>query len=175
MKTLHELGDELLAIAATLDDYPGGEVPPEVDARLTEILSTELPTKLDHCLAFVADRRMWAARAQAEAEQWLARARRERKQEEWMLGRIQAVLEATGQDRVVTARGKTVSLQVNGGPPPLEIDAETDPEIVARLHPELTRVGYSLNSNAIRAALVRGDRVAFAKLLPRGRHLRVRV
>lgn len=175
MKTLHELGDELLAIAATLDDYPGGEVPPEVDARLTEILSTELPTKLDRCLAFVAEKRMRAAAAQAEAEQWQARAKRERKQEEWMLGRIQAVLEATGQDRVVTARGKTVSLQVNGGPPPLEIYAGVDWADVATDTPEFAVTVFGPDKDTIRAALVRGDRVPFAKLLPRGRHLRVRV
>lgn len=171
MRPLYHLGQDLLALADLLDACEGGEIPPELDAYFAA-LQDEQAAKLDNVLAFIAEKDMRAAAAKAEADQWQERARRERRAAEMVRQRLHLFLVATGQPKAVTAAGKTVSVQANGGAVPLVID----PAEPHGNHPlyAVAKTLWAWDTDAIRADLAAGKDLPFARQGERGTHLRIR-
>ena len=173
MKSLFEIGDEFAQIHALLHET-GGELTPEIEGHVTawlESLADEEAAKMDGYAAYIKFLDMEAVAAKAEAEQWAKRAQVRTNAAKRLKDRVRDHLTATGRTKVTSAKGVVISVQANGGKPPLEVDT-VDP---ATVPDHLCRVVRSLDGDAVRAAIEAGETLPFARLGDRGTHLRIRV
>lgn len=178
-RTLLDIGDDLRALVDLwLDscDPVTGEVPPEVDAMLVQLsqsIAVEEAEKLDRCVNLIRRKKAEIAAAKAEAERYMMHAKvRERfvdRFEEFLMQYVQR----SGRTKVVTATGRTVAIQANGGKPPLRLIDPIDP---ATVPDHLVQVKRMLDMEAIRRGLEEADPDArrIAMLDARGCHLRIR-
>lgn len=171
--TLFEIGDEFAQIHALLAET-GGELTPDIEVRVTEWLETladEEGRKLDGYAAYIKLLDMEAVAAKAEAEQWAKRAQVRTNAAKRLKDRLRDHLTDTGRTKATSAKGVVITVQANGGKPPLEVDT-VDP---ATLPDQLCRTVRSVDTEAVRAALDAGEVLPFARLGDRGTHLRIRV
>lgn len=172
-RTLYQIGADLLALDALLDEANGDLSDPAVEAAAAawfDALAAEEAAKLDGWIGYVRQLEMEAAAAKAEAEQWLTRVRSREARVAWLKERLKRHLEATGRTKATTLSGRTIAVQANGGHPPVEIDA-VDPYGVADRLCEVRRL---IDREKVRTALLAGEGLSFARLVPRGTHLRIR-
>jgi hypothetical protein len=160
------------------DRLDAGEEP---DAALVAVFNE---TKLEH--ADAVDRRIAFIKfvegsiegAKAAAREWDFQAKRLESLLAAMKERTKEILEAFPDLPYSGSLGK-LAVQANGGKTPLELtfgDRELTPDLIAMFDvpPEFVKVTYTLNTDAVRAALEEGVELPWAKLGDRGRHLRVR-
>lgn len=174
MVTLFSIGADLLALNDLCDELPGGEMSPEAEAAFdawAAKLAEDEATKLDGYCGLIRSLEGEAAVARSEAEQYLARAAARENRVKWLKARMKLHLESTGRTKAVTATGRTVAIQANGGKVPVWIDPAVVP---ADLPAPFQRVRVEVDTEAIRANLESGHELSFARLEPRGTHLRVR-
>jgi len=173
MKTLYDIGDDLWAIDALLEDEDGDVTGQEeaIDAFLAEA-KDNLTDKLTGYRRYMAHLDGLAEIAEAEAKRIADIARVRRNKIDRCKDRLYHFMTAHGIDKVVTPIG-TFAIQKNGGALPIEIDDY----LVA--HPEELPEGYRQvefkpDKIAIKNALSGGEELEFAQFGARGTHLRVK-
>lgn len=170
-RTLFEIGAELQALNDLLDDIGGDVSDPAVEDRVTqwfEELSRDEAVKLDHYCGLIKMLDGEVAVLKSEADEYAKRAKSRENRIANLKARMKLHLEATGRTRAVTATGRTVCVQKNGGKPPVECD----PVPLDDLPPAFVRVTRAIDADAVRAAL--GQVLASARFGGFGTHLRIR-
>lgn len=172
MRPLYAITADVMYIADLFDEADGNaaEIDLAIDRWLAD-LEAEQGHKFDSYLNLIRQRRMEAAAARAEKEQWAAKEKACESLAKHLEARLLRHLEATGQTKVTTASGRVVSVQKNGGVQPVEIKPGVLPaDVPAEFH----RHTIEIDKAAVRAALTEGRELAWAELLPRGNSLRVK-
>lgn len=172
MSTLYKLTCDYQEFDDLLAECGGDISDPLVEAALDRHLAGLAENRSEKVGNYLALIREKQARAQAradEAKRLQESARREEKQAEALLKRLQTAFEAAGWDKVETRLG-TVSLVKNGGKRPVVISADMRPEDAAGFR----RVTVDFDKEAIRAALEAGELLGWAELGERGKSLRIR-
>lgn len=173
-KTLFDIGSELLALDAVLEELPGGELSPEAEAALAKWMDTlgdEEAAKLDAYLAYLNQLGMEQDRAREESRNWAYRANVRTNRIEWLKANLKLHLERTGREKVMTASGRVVAIQSNGGAAPLVLDPNLN---VDEIDQSFVKVVKSVDHAAVRKAIEAGADLPWARLDGRGTHLRVR-
>lgn len=172
-RSLYEIGSEWLAVEQVLDDCGGDISDPRFEAEITKIVESiadEEGEKLDGMVRFFRQLDMESAAAKSEADEWLRRATAKDQLSQRIRGLIRDHLIRTVRPRLKVPSGMTLCVQTNGGTNPIEID-RIEPEMVPD---HLCKVTRSIDREAVRAALEAGELLTFARILPRGSHLRIR-
>lgn len=170
MPTLIDIGQEMTALAALLDELPDGELTPEtaaaLDAWFAEI-EGDREHKLDGYCALIENWQLRAAARKGAAERLLRHVQADENRVKRLKERLKFFMEMTGQKKVETERYK-IAVCNNGGKAPVEITGD-----VHAMPPQFQRVTIAPNTDVIREALEAGGKWDFARLLPRGTHLRI--
>ena len=172
-KSLFDLGDDMIALDAILDECDG-EVSPEADLAIQAWfaeLQQGQARKLDNYAAILNQWAMEEVAAKAERDQWAKKATVRANRQKWMKERMLNYLELTRQPKVITEKGLTVALQNNGGILPMKINEMATVDTVP---PSYVRVIRELDNDKIREDLESGKKLDFAHLEPRGKHVRIR-
>ena len=174
--TLLDIGDDLRALDALIEESGGELSTPEVEAAfvaLFEQLVLEEGTKLDGCVNYLRRLESEVSLARAEAEQYQTHARIRENRIARFKAFLMEYLNRSGRTKVTTATGRTVAVQANGGKPPVRLVEAIDP---ASVPDHLVQVKRVLDMEAIRRGLEEADPEAkkIAMLDARGFHLRVR-
>lgn len=175
-QTLFDIGADVLALNELLEAVDGdpsklGEAEAAVMAWLTST-ETAQAVKFDGYLNMIRELEMRANAAKLEAEDYAAKRRAYETRADYLKARLLGHLEATKQQKVTTAAGRVVSVVKNGGAVPI-IYHERDPGKVPEEY-TTTNVEVVLDKDAIRAALVAGQELAFAELGERGVRLSIK-
>jgi hypothetical protein len=170
MPTIYEIADDLRALHDLLAET-GGEVTPETEAALAAFEAEMLANtseKLDRYCSLIAELDARSASRKAEAKRIGDLARTDERVADSLRERLRWFFETNGIGKQETARFR-VSLVANGGKAPLILDCAVDelPAWAISNRP-------SVNSEAIREALERGDIVPFAHLGERGKRVSIR-
>lgn len=174
-RTLFDIGAELSRIHDAIDDDADHD---SALAAETESLDEwfarvheEEAEKLDCYTSLIMQLTMEQHAAKAEANLWLYKAQGRERRVKWLKARLMQHLVATGRTEALTASGRKVAVQNDGGAQPLVIDDGVNP----RDFPTLNRVTVEWDKEKVRKELeANGDVLHFAKLAPRGQHLRIR-
>lgn len=173
MPKLFDIGEDLMALSDLLDES-GGEITPEnepiFDAFFAE-LQNDQALKLDGYVGLIKTIEGEAAVAKATAEQFQMKARTRENSVKRLKDRIKLFMENTRQQKATSAKGFVLAIQNNGGKTPLDIDESTRPESVPE---KFQRVTVTIDADKVREALEAGEELSFARLQPRGSHLRIR-
>lgn len=152
----------------------GGEVTPEIDGALAELLGAEADKVDAYGFAIRSLEGQEESLKKLEAEMAGKRAVVSRRKE-WLLARMAEYLRSRGGDLKVKGAVYTFALQQNGGAAPL--DLLVPPEAL----PEgFKRVQVAADLDAIRrvpaseGGIISLEGQPVAMVLPRGRHLRLR-
>ena len=175
MPTLYELTQQYAELDALLADTGGDISDPVVEAQLDAILADlahDRETKVCNYVAFIREKRARAEARIMEAGRLEIAARREQKQADALLRRLQGAFTAAGWSKVETRLG-TVSLVKHGGKTPVVISGDVTPEQVQE---EFVRVKTTVDfdKDKIREALEGGFDLGWAELGERGTSLRIR-
>lgn len=171
MKTLYEIGSEMLAVFEVMEQCEGdlARAGEETEALLAYLDQAEAE-KLQGYANLRSELQARAVGARAQLEQWQAKVR----SLERHVARLDEALllhaERTGQTRMPTADGREIAVVNNGGEQPVVIDVGVDPS----WHQDFARASWSWDRNLIRDALTIGRELPFARLGERGRHVRIR-
>ena len=184
MKTLNEITEDLLKLNAMLEESidEHGEIKPEVADELAawfDQSATERSVKLDAYLGLIREKEMRAVAAKAQKEQWVKKQKSEEAGAEWLKKKLFDHLKLMGETKVVTAEGRTVAIQKNGGKVPVVVDMEAIESASKDTLKEWEACGWIIlvptgNKAEIAAALESGEMVPFAKLGERGESLRIK-
>lgn len=173
-KTLFDIGHDLHALAALLDEMDG-EIGPEADvavqAWLAEIATNEA-VKLENYRKLILQFETEAAVARAEEDQYRKMRETRERTIDWLKARIKDYLDFTGVTKAKTATGRAFCIEKNGGKLSIEWapEVEQDPEkagVFCKLVP-------TLDKEAVRESLEAGEELPFARFRPRGTHLKIR-
>ena len=176
VRPLFTITADLMRVNELFDRAEDGEVP-HTDAHVALLdwlagLEREQEQKLDSYLYLMSTLETHAAAAKAQAELFLAKHGSYAERAAVLKGRLKEHLERTGQREALTASGRVVRVQKNGGTPPLVFTREVQP---AALPDRFKKVAVTPNEPAIKAALKAGEVLDFAALGEAGTHLRVGV
>lgn len=172
MKTLLDIGRDLEALDRLIEEREGDITDPEVEATITawfDDLADHEAVKLDRYAGLIASLEGESAVCRAEAARLQKAANSRESRVAWLKARMKAHLEATGRRSVKTSLGRTVSVQANGGDPPLLIDVP-----VEALPSRFQAIEFKTNRAAIKDALKAGESLDFARFGEPGTHLRIR-
>lgn len=172
MKSLYEIGKDMEALDHLAEERGGeigGEVENAFDQWIAELVNDEAQ-KLANYIGYLKQLEMEKVAAEAEAEQWKKRAKTREARINFLKARMLAHLVATGRTEAVSSVGIKVKVTPNGGALPLVLDPTVD---ATSLPAEFTETQVRPNAVAIRAALTKGIELSFARLAPRGQHLRI--
>lgn len=177
-RTLFEIGAELQALDALLEELGGDVSNPEVGAAIDlwyASLTADEGQSLENWVGYVRQLEMEAAVAREEAERFLAKARSRESRITWLTAAMKAHLERTGRTKATTAAGRTIAVQKNGGKPPLAWTGPAGGMVTPDDVPdEFCKVRREIDVDKVRAALETGTQLPFAKIEERGTHLRIR-
>lgn len=175
-RTLFDIGAELSRIHDWVDDYDPND--PDDGLEEADILQAWFETvaeeeeiKLDAYCSLIMQLTMEQHAAQAEAREWLRKAAGRERRVKWLKTRLMQHLVATGRTEALTASGRKVAVQNDGGLLPLVIEDTVAMDAIPRHYVVLTE---AIDNVKVRAALESGQELPFAKLAPRGQHLRIR-
>lgn len=173
-RSLFAIGEDFEVVHRLLDevgDEPDTkEVASAVYAWLKK-LDQEEAAKLDNYCEYIATLKMEAAAAKEEAERFLRKAEARLSQMEYLKETMLEYLEKSNRKKVATEKGRTISVQQNGGKQPLIIDEAIDIQLIPQDYIVLKK---ELDKEAIRASLLAGMSLPFARLGEPGKHLRIR-
>jgi hypothetical protein len=174
MRTLFAISEDLRALENLIESVDGDISDPQVEAAISGWLAELEKDQAVKTDAYVNLIRKWdneLAAAKAEAEQYRKIAETRANRVAKLKARLKEHMEATHQQRIETATGRTVAIQKNGGKAPLQIDMTTDPR---QLEPRFQKTTVAIDTDAVRVALEAGESLDFASLLPVGSHLRIK-
>ncbi len=166
--TLFQIGDELRAILELVDET-GGELPPTLEQWFAEISQDEA-AKIDSYYGLCKSLETEATVATAEAEQFQAKAKARTNAVKGLKDRMKLYLENQGRKEAVGTSGRKACVQANGGKVAMTMTV-TDPLQLPTAYQKITIVP---DTEGIRSVLEGGGELEFAKLEPRGTHLRFR-
>lgn len=169
MTTLLEIGGDVQSLLALLAESDG-EITPENEQAINQWfaeIGDAQERKLDGYVALIKEYTLRAAARREEMERLARRVQVDENTAKRLKDWLKLYLEMTGQQHVETRRYK-VSLCGNGGKAAVDLDcAPQDLPPSYQIHvikPDL---------DGIRECLESGHRIAGARLLPRGTHLRI--
>lgn len=169
---LFDLLPEHRALLELVDEQTGGELTPDVEANLdaffAEIGDAEA-VKLDSYAGLIRTLESQAAAAQAEVDRFQMVKRAAENAAKRLKERVKVYLELQGRTKAVTAAGRTFAIQKNGGKQMLQIDLPPE-----ELPKQFQKVVVQADEEALRVRLEVGEPLEFARLLPRGTHLRLK-
>jgi hypothetical protein len=174
--TLYTLAEGFRALTELLEqlDEQHGDANADaaVVAQWIADLDGQVAAKLESVGRYLRMQELSAEAAHTEAERLRAQAARHERRVARVKDAVMHLLDAAALKRIET---QTFSFTVagDGGRAPVVVD-DVDPADVAATHPELVAVVTQINKPAVREHLERGGSLPFARLAPRGRHLRVR-
>ncbi len=171
MGTLFEVGAELEALSALLEEVGGDISDPTVESAINtwfaEIMSNE-GAKLEQYARLIRRWESEAEIARAEAKAYAARASSREKSVDRLKDRMMQYLLGTKRTSVKTETGRTISIRQNGGKMPIVYMNGATPDTVPSKY---TRRDF--DPEQIRAALLAGEHLGFARLADRGIHIRI--
>lgn len=171
--TLYAIADELVHL---LELYEAGEIDEQTFSDTLDAgLKDATDSKLEAYCKLIKEREA-RAKARAEENKRLdAAAKVDENTVARLKERLKWFLEVTKKDSA-SAGIFTVAMQGNGGAQPIEIDPEVlaDPTLAVLDDLEFFELVPSLDTARIRAHIEGGNELPFARLLPRGRSLRIR-
>jgi hypothetical protein len=174
MRSLFKISDDLQALDELLDSVGGEISDPQVEAAIIgwlHELETDQATKLDSWVNWLRTIEMEKVAAEAERDQYAAMAQTRENRIRWLKQTMKLHLESRGQTKATTATGRVLRIQANGGKVPVILADTATPESVPA---EYVRVTYSIDGDAVRAALEAGAALDFAQFGTVGSHLRIR-
>ena len=169
MPTLYEISDELAALEAVLQEHGGDLDVPECAAAWAEyerILTTDLYGKADGYCSLILELDARAHARRKEADRLTATAITDERAAKALKGRLLAVMEARGMKKLDGTKFRA-SICGNGGLQPLELTGPVPDGFLVHPPPEP-------DNQLIRDSLAGGAPLDFARLLPRGNHVRIR-
>lgn len=180
MPSLFQIGDDFLALnelLAELEPPPDparseGELNPAMEELFKEIEGNQ-GVKLDGYVNLIRAVEGDAAVMEAEAAEYKMKGEARRNRAKFLKDRLYAYMIRTGQAKVQTDKGRVLSIQNNGGAQAVEYDL-LDQDDVAALPDRFKEVVVKIDTQAVKAALDAGESLDFAKLKPRGTHLRIK-
>lgn len=101
------------------------------------------------------------------------RASKAKRKADRMKDAVVMLMQAAGIKGQFKTETYTFAVVGNGGPMPLDVD-DVDPLVVAPTDPDLVVTTTTINKDAVRKRLEAGQSLPFARLLPRGQHLRIK-
>jgi len=136
-------------------------------------LGQDLVATTSRVITIVREEEAKADVVDAEVERLRKLGARRRNRAKRLKDGLHALMTLASTKRVDTPLG-TATIAGNGGKAPLALDADVDPDVVAETHPDLVERTTVINHDAVRAALQAGVALPFARLAPRGEHIRIR-
>lgn len=180
MPTLFQIGDDFLALNALLEELELDPSPERAEAELNpamEALFVEIEgnqgAKFDGYVNLIRAVEGDAAVMEAEAAEYEAKGKARRRRAAFLKERLYAYMIRTQQTKVQTDKGRVLSIQNNGGHPGVDYDL-LDQDDINALPEQFKEVVVKIDTAAVKAALDAGDEVPFARLKPRGTHLRIK-
>ncbi len=173
-RALYQIRADVLVLCNRLldadpaDAAADGEITAELAAFMAD-LEHEQGAKCDSYIGAMRMLRARAAAAKVERDEWTTRERVATAAADRLDATLREYMGATGQPKIVTEEGRTLSLVKNGGIVGVDID-KVNPASVST---DYTREVVELDKDAIRAALEQGKGLDFARFKPRGNHLRI--
>lgn len=171
MPKLFDIGADLLALSDLLDES-NGEITPENEPILEAFfaeLGNDQAVKLEGYVGLIKTLEGEAVVAKATAEQFAMKARSRESSVKRLKDRVKMYLEVTRQPKAVTEKGFTLAVRANGGKQPLDLDDIR----IEDLPVEFRKVSVVADTEKIREFLEAGGSLSFARLQPRGSHLRI--
>lgn len=169
-KSLFLLTEEARALDDLLDQL-GGEIPDdEVGAHLSAYLeehTLDLRAKVDGYVSLIAECEFRAEAREAEEKRFKALKEADRRKAALLRDRLKEFLARTNRPKFETDR-HVVSVRRTGGKLPLVVDLAPE-ELPDGFRQTVTTVKQ--DSDAIRAALARGEELPFARLGEQGNYL----
>lgn len=170
MATLLTISADFDALLALVEES-GGELTKDgervLDAWFAEI-EGDRQAKVDGYCALVREHELKASLRREESERLAKRATADENFAKRLKQRLKEHMEHVGTPRIDTPRF-TVSIQKNGGLAPLDISVPA-----TALPKAYQRVTVAADTEAIRAALAKGEQIEGVVLQERGSHLRIR-
>ena len=165
-ESLFSIGEHFYALESLLIDNEG-EIDETIDQWLEEYHAKE-EHKLDAYCYIIQKFEEIAAEAKRLSERSSSYTRKAKD----LKDRLKYYLEKRGKDRIETQRF-TIRVCQNGGKLPIDLHEDVTAE---RLPDPFVRIYREPDLNALRESLLAGNQEAmrFAKLLPRGTHLRIK-
>lgn len=173
--TLYEISEDLRAIEELLAES-GGEVTDDEAGRVLEAwfdqINEDRDAKIGNYAALIRELEARAEMREQEAARLKAMALADANNARRLKARLKEFFETHQISKIETPRFR-VSLQNNGGQPPLLFPSEWETEPAAA--PEaFHRHVVLLDKEAIRTAIREGQETHGATEAPRGKHLRIR-
>lgn len=170
MASLIAISDDLQAFLDLLDET-GGELTKEsnqvLEAWFAEV-NDAFADKADGYCGVIRELELRIAARREEAERLTRRYRTDENTVRHLKSRLRDYMEHFGIKKQETRR-YTVSVQANGGPPGVDVSIPAK-----ELPPQFQRVTVAADTEAIRSALAKGERIDGVVLQERGSHLRIR-
>lgn len=163
MASLYAIGDDLLRLLDTVRD--DRQIDDQLDMFFTGVAEQEAE-KFDGYIGVIRTLEAEIAICKAEIDQFTAKKKSRENNVKRLKDRLKEHLERTGRTKATTAAGRTLRVQTNGVAPLVIDDGAVIPVPFAR-------VVVTPDTDAIREALDRGEVLPFARLEPRGTHLRI--
>ena len=170
MPTLYEIQADLRALDDALADC-GGEITEdnaELFAEWFRRVESDLSGKVECYIHLIRELDARSAAMAAEAEEFAAKARIESNKSKALKNRLLEFMDGRRLDKIKTDHF-TVSVEKNGSKLPLKITDESKVPALFTYQPP-----PKIDTEKIRSALTAGEKLAFASLGERGKHLRIR-
>lgn len=171
MRTLYDIEGDWLTLNDMLDESEG-EITPEIEAvmgRMVEDLEDETETKLENYCRLILDVTATADAQMEEADRLKRRAQTNHNKAKYLKSRIADFMRLVDKKKM-PAGIFTVSRCQNGGLQPLQVDGDFK-HLPTDYREEV--ISYKPARDRIVADLTAGRELPFARLLPRGEHLKI--
>lgn len=165
--------DQLLAEAEEAGQDMSSPEVAEIVTRWWVALDGDLKAKAERCVAVIREQEALSDVAKVEADRLAALARSRAARAAKVREMLFVAMQAAGVKRLDTALGG-LTVAANGGKAPVVLNDGVDPLAVEQRWPNLVVVERSINKQAVREVLERGEPLPFAALGERGTHLRIR-
>jgi hypothetical protein len=163
--------DEMLVVDQETGEVIVDATAIEIRDRITRELAADIDNKLDRWCEAVRSFEASADSCEEEEKRFSVRKRiyrnKAKRAKEW----IAFAMASTGRTKVGT-KLNTASI-VNNSQAAFEITPGFEIEEIAKEYPDLVRTRHELDTTAIRKAIEVGESFPFARLLPKGNHLRL--
>lgn len=165
--TLMNLTDEWLYLFRRMneDGDESGEINESVADAWARI-EADIATKVDGCADFIRELGFRAAACKEEAEMYRRKAAAWEARQKWIKDMVLVAMQKIGADELNTAKHR-LKIAGNGGSQGIEFTGDVSDAY------QKSRVVTEPDVDAIRATLLSGVELPFAKLKERGKHLRV--
>jgi len=172
-RTLLDIGDDMTALDDLVDEMGGDVSDPQIESiidRWFNDLQENLKDKVDGYCAYITELEGRASIRKAEKQ----RLEKLQKSDEALAAKLRERLKYFFLDRGLPKLDTTryrISVRKNGGKLPLIIKDEADPALVdERFH----KVEYKFNTDSIREALDKDEKLEFAHYGERGTSLQIK-